>query len=57
MDGHGIQLIRATSPEWRNLKHAEHWESSLREYAYPIIGRLQVRHVTRTHIVEILEPI
>lgn len=51
------RFIRAKSPEWSNLKHAEQWESSLREYAYPIIGRLHVRHVTRTHIVEILEPI
>ncbi|MBF4014840.1 integrase arm-type DNA-binding domain-containing protein [Burkholderia pseudomallei] len=51
------RFIRAKSPEWSNLKHAEQWESSLREYAHPVIGRLHVRHVTRPHIVEILEPI
>lgn len=51
------RFIKAKSPEWSNLKHAEQWESTLRTYAYPVIGKLHVRHVTRTHIVEILEPI
>ncbi|MFL9863230.1 integrase arm-type DNA-binding domain-containing protein [Paraburkholderia fungorum] len=51
------RFIKAKSPEWSNLKHAEQWKYTLREYANPIIGKLQVRHVTRAHVVEILEPI
>ncbi|MFM0155639.1 integrase arm-type DNA-binding domain-containing protein [Paraburkholderia sediminicola] len=51
------RFIKAKSPEWSNVKHASQWEYTLREYAYPIIGKMHVRHVTRAHIVEILDPI
>jgi integrase len=51
------RYIKAKSPEWSNPKHAKQWTNTLTEYAHPKIGSLQVKHVTRAHIVEILEPI
>lgn len=51
------RFIKAKSPEWSNAKHGEQWKNTLDEYAHPVIGKMMVRHVTRTHIVEILEPI
>lgn len=51
------RFIKAKSPEWKNAKHADQWTNTLISYVYDSIGDLMVRHVTRTHITEILEPI
>lgn len=51
------RYIKAKSPEWSNPKHARQWANTLAEYANPHIGKLHVRHVTRAHIVDVLEPI
>lgn len=51
------RFIKAKSPEWKNAKHADQWTNTLVSYVYDAIGDLMVRHVTRTHITEILEPI
>lgn len=50
-------FIKAKSPEWKNAKHAAQWQATIETYAYPIIGKMQVRDVTLTHVVKILEPI
>src|SRR5262249_48400419 len=42
---------------WTNLKHAEQWQSSLRNDVYPVIGKLSVADITTAHIVRVLEPI
>lgn len=42
---------------WRNAKHAQQWRSSLKTYAYPVIGKLSLRDIELTHIVKIIEPI
>jgi integrase len=31
-------LIEAKRPGWRNVKHAQQWENTLRDYAYPTLG-------------------
>lgn len=51
------QFIEAKSPEWKNAKHAAQWLATLETYAYPVIGKLQVRDVALSHVVKILEPI
>jgi|AntAceMinimDraft_12_1070368.scaffolds.fasta_scaffold44672_1 integrase len=48
--------IKATAPSWRNKKHAKQWTSTLEAYAYPTIGDLMVRSVTKEHIIHIIEP-
>ncbi len=48
--------IKATAPSWRNKKHAKQWTSTLEAYAYPTIGDLMVRNVTKAHIIQIIEP-
>jgi integrase len=42
---------------WKNAKHAAQWEATLRTYASPIIGKLNVKDVAIAHVVKILEPI
>lgn len=42
---------------WKSPKHADQWEATLKAYASPIIGGLDVGHIDTRHIVRILEPI
>lgn len=51
------QYIAAKSPEWKNAKHAQQWGNTLETYAFPKIGRLQVRDIDTPHVLEVLEPI
>lgn len=44
-------------PSWKNEKHKAEWISSLRRYAYPIIGKLKLDEVTSAHIMKVLSPI
>lgn len=51
------KFIEAKSAEWANAKHAAQWTATLETYAFPVVGKMQVRDVTLSHIVKILEPI
>jgi len=51
------RFITAKALEWRNTKHGDQWKNTLSQYAYPLIGKLMVRHVGRAHVIEVLEPI
>jgi integrase len=42
---------------WRNAKHAEQWESSLRRIAFPVIGALAVQAIDTTLVMKVIEPI
>ena len=49
--------IEAHGDSWRNPKHRAHWASTLKTYAFPHMGSLQVAHVQQTHVLAALEPI
>ncbi|WP_244114816.1 integrase arm-type DNA-binding domain-containing protein [Burkholderia cepacia] len=38
-------FIRAHESEWRNRKHSQQWDNTLKTYAYPIIGDVRVRDI------------
>ena len=44
-------------PSWRNKKHAAQFISTLKAYAFPIIGDIKVNDVETPHILRILTPI
>jgi len=50
-------FLTAHGPAWRNPKHRQQWASTLRTYAYPVIGSLSVAEVETAHILKILRPI
>lgn len=56
-DQAAARFLSSKRHEFKNAKHAAQWESTLKTYASPIIGRLPVSEVELPHIVEILEPI
>lgn len=51
------KYIAAHKDSWKNPKHADQWQATLKTYAFPIIGRLDVAHIDTPHIVRIMEPI
>lgn len=51
------KFIEANRAGWKNPKHADQWENTLKTYAYPVIGRLDVSNIDTDHVIKILEPI
>ena len=51
------ELIKTKKAGWRNAKHAQQWENTLRDYVYPEIGHLPPSVVSLAHIKRILLPI
>ncbi len=51
------QIVEAKRPEWRNQKHVDQWTSTLRQYAYPIIGGMPLDLITTDDILHVLKPI
>ena len=52
-----LAYIEAHEGGWRNTKHGQQWRNTLEQYAYPVIGSMQVRHVEMAHVLKVLEPI
>src|SRR3954454_7535937 len=50
-------LIESKRPGWRNAKHAGQWGSTLETYAYPALGRLNVKGVDTQAVLDVLQPI
>ena len=42
---------------WKNEKHGAQWRSTIETYAFPVIGDIPVKKVTREDILFILKPI
>ncbi|MDR6535585.1 phage integrase central domain-containing protein [Variovorax soli] len=50
-------FIDAKGDEWRNPKHRQQWENTLKTYAEPVLGELMVRDISLAHVLEVVEPI
>ena len=44
-------------PTWKNQKHAQQWINTLRDYAFPFIGRMPVNAIGQPEILMCLSPI
>lgn len=42
---------------WTGPKQEPQWRSSLKRYAYPVIGKMHVASITPEHVRDVLEPI
>jgi integrase len=51
------QYIRIHAPTWKAPKHRKIWESTLRTYVLPVIGKLDVAHIESGHVAKVLTPI
>ena len=52
-----VRVIELRRPTWSNPKHAAQWQSTLRTYAFPLIGGKAVDAVTSADAMEVLTPI
>lgn len=51
------QYIEAHEAGWKNPKHRQQWENTLRTHASPHIGKMHVRRIDTPLILKVLEPI
>ena len=49
--------IEANKAGWRNPKHGNQWSSTLKTYAYPLIGDLPVQDIDTALVLKVIEPI
>lgn len=48
-------FIKASRDGWKNAKHAQQWENTLQQWAYPHFGHLLVRDIALEHVLAALE--
>jgi integrase len=51
------RYIEAHEAGWRNAKHRQQWENTLRVHASPHIGKIHVRRIDTPLVLKVLEPI
>lgn len=44
-------------PTWKNAKHGQQWINTLRDYAFPKIGRMRVSDIGQPEVLSCLSPI
>lgn len=49
--------IEKESHAWKNPKSFEQWTNSLETYAFPVLGKMLIEHITMAHVLKALEPI
>ena len=52
-----LELIHSKRSGWRNAKHAQQWENTLAQYAYPAIGHKLPADISLADIKVILLPL
>lgn len=53
-DDLAADYIAAHRTGWKNAKHAQQWENTLKTYASPVIGKLCASDITTAHMLEVL---
>jgi hypothetical protein len=51
------QVHEEQKPGWKNSKHADQWINTLRDYAFPKIGKRKVADLAAADFAEVLRPI
>lgn len=46
--------MEAHAPDYSNEKHRKQWASTLKAYAYPVIGKMLVADITMRHVLDVL---
>lgn len=49
--------MEAHRDAWRNPKHRQQWENTLKQYAYPVLGDLPAADITLPLVLKVLQPI
>jgi integrase len=49
------KYIQAHQKEWRSPKHGQQWRHTLAQYAFPLIGGMDVSKIGRPHVLNVLQ--
>ena len=52
-----VKVHEANLPRWKNGKHTGQWINTLRNYAFPMIGKMSLDRIERRDVLAILTPI
>ncbi len=52
-----LAFLSDNSDGWKNAKHRQQWENTLKTYAYPVIGDFLVKQIDTDLVVKVLQPI
>ncbi|RWF32442.1 tyrosine-type recombinase/integrase [Mesorhizobium sp.] len=52
-----LDYIAANRDGWKNAKHVQQWENTLKTYAYPVIGHLEPHSITTGDVLKIVKPL
>jgi len=52
-----IRYVESHKAGWKNAKHAQQWENTLKTYVFPVMGDLPVRDIDTALVMRVLEPI
>src|SRR5262249_47050836 len=52
-----IEYMKDHEPEWSNAEHRRQWQTTLEQYAFPVLGDLPVDSIATEHVVKVLQPI
>lgn len=52
-----IAYVEAHKASWKNAKHVWQWDNTLTRFVYPVLGKVPVKDVDITLVMEVLEPI
>jgi integrase len=50
-------FVKVRAAGWKNEKHAAQWSSTLKQYAYPLIGDIAVAKIGTDDVLRVLRPI
>jgi len=51
------RFIAVKESEWLNPKHRQQWENTLKQYAEPLIGHMDVAEIGQDEVLRVLDPI
>jgi len=51
------EYINSHEASWKNDKHRAQWRSTLKTYAYPVIGKMPVNEIGIDDVLKVLKPI
>jgi integrase len=51
------QYIDTHESTWRNAKHTQQWRNTIETYAAPVIGKMLIREIELSHVLQVLKPI
>jgi integrase len=54
---HAEAYIENAKAGWKNAKHQQQWQNTLRDYAFPKIGDKQITAITKADLLSVLGPI